>query len=265
VTGRCFVIADDVAEPVQLDQGDVVILNDRTSVVLSSGPRPGKIVESATTSAVRMHALVSLTPGRDVVIVGGHIDLNATGEALLLESLPGLSHIRGSSAQAVPLQRLLEDLVREMTVSGPGAQFAMHQHAQLLFLSVLRAALSDGPAFPAGWLRLLADERLAPAVRAMHAEPARAWHLDDLARTGAMSRTAFAQRFTAVAGVPPLTYLHQWRMRLAQRALREGDTPIGQLAPALGYSSESAFSNAFKRTVGVAPRRFRDASRASAR
>ena len=72
-----------------------------------------------------------------------------------------------------------------------------------------------------------------------------------------MSRTSFAERFRTVAGVPPLTYLHRWRMLLAQRALRDGDARVGSLAFELGYASESAFSTAFKREVGVSPLRYR--------
>lgn len=76
-----------------------------------------------------------------------------------------------------------------------------------------------------------------------------------------MSRSAFAGVFTSVAGVPPLTCLHQWRMRLAEQALLQEDTPVAELALSLGYASESAFSHAFKRETGVAPKRFRDAAR----
>ena len=76
-----------------------------------------------------------------------------------------------------------------------------------------------------------------------------------------MSRTTFAARFKVAAGVPPLTYLQQWRMRLAGRAPREHDTSLSALAQSLGYTSESAFSHAFKRAVGVAARRYREAAR----
>jgi AraC-like DNA-binding protein len=72
-----------------------------------------------------------------------------------------------------------------------------------------------------------------------------------------MSRTTFAVRFKAIVGVAPLTYLTEWRMRLAQRALREGNAPVSELAALLGYGSESAFSNAFKRVTGDAPKRYR--------
>jgi AraC-like DNA-binding protein len=72
-----------------------------------------------------------------------------------------------------------------------------------------------------------------------------------------MSRTTFAFHFRTVAGVAPLTYLTQWRMRLAERTLREQATPVAVVAQSLGYTSESAFSNAFKRVTGRSPRAFR--------
>jgi AraC-like DNA-binding protein len=83
------------------------------------------------------------------------------------------------------------------------------------------------------------------------------------ANAAAMSRTTFALRFKTVAGVAPLTYLLRWRMRLAERALRDGNTLVSELAASLGYTSESAFSNAFKRAIGTAPKRYQTALRAS--
>jgi len=66
-----------------------------------------------------------------------------------------------------------------------------------------------------------------------------------------------------VAGISPLAYLTNWRMRLAERALREENTSVSALSHQLGYTSESAFSNAFKRVMGNAPRRYRTAVRAA--
>ena len=110
---------------------------------------------------------------------------------------------------------------------------------------------------PPGWLRLLTDERLRPALRLMHAEPGKPWGLAELARVAAMSRTSFAERFRTVAGEPSLTSLSRWRILLAQRALRDSDIRVGALAVELGYASESAFSTAFKREVGESLLRYR--------
>jgi AraC-like DNA-binding protein len=59
-------------------------------------------------------------------------------------------------------------------------------------------------------------------------------------------------------GRSPLTYLLNWRILLAQRALRDGTSPISGVAQSVGYTSESAFSNAFKRVKGLGPKRYRD-------
>ena len=113
---------------------------------------------------------------------------------------------------------------------------------------------------PSG-LNVMADERLRPALTLMHEQPARTWSLDELARATTMSRTAFAERFRQVAGEPPLSYLTGWRMLLAQHELRSGDVRIGPLGLRLGYSSESSFSNAFKRRVGESPSSYRARTR----
>jgi len=92
----------------------------------------------------------------------------------------------------------------------------------------------------------------------MHREPARAWRLDELAREVAMSRTSFAVRFKKIAGVAPSTYLLNLRMRFAEQVLREGSMSVSELGFSLGYRTESAFSNAFKRTTGMAPKRYQN-------
>ncbi len=50
-------------------------------------------------------------------------------------------------------------------------------------------------------------------------------------------------------------------MRLAERALREGTRSVAVIAESIGYASESAFSNAFKRMTGQSPRDFRNVAR----
>lgn len=98
------------------------------------------------------------------------------------------------------------------------------------------------------------------ALRLIHGDPARRWQLADLASAAGMSRTNFALRFKEAAGIAPLAYHTQWRMRLADRMLRDDRAPIAAVSRALGYASESAFSNAFKRVTGLAPHHYRRAA-----
>jgi AraC-like DNA-binding protein len=138
---------------------------------------------------------------------------------------------------------------------------ASNQLAMFMFIEILRAHLESGLDLQTGWLKVLADKQMAPALRLMHSDPGKSWSLDDLARECATSRTTFATRFRRVAGVPPLTYLSNWRMRLAERVLRDTDRAVSDIADSLGFSSESSFSHAFKRSSEMGPKAYRQRSR----
>jgi AraC-like DNA-binding protein len=255
VCGRARLTADG-GGPIELEPGDVAILTNRSWVELQGGSGDGPRRELMPEPGFSSTDLVCADRGSDDVIIGGRVELNRAGQALLLQALPPVGHVRASAAAATTLRGSLDRLFDEVTGNRIGAAFAVRQHGQLLLLEMLRAYL-DQATLPPGWLRLLTDERLRPALTLMHAEPGKPWGLEELARAGAMSRTSFAERFRTVAGIPPLTYLHRWRMLLAQRALRDGDVRVGSLASELGYASESAFSTAFKREVGESPLRYR--------
>ncbi|ABM11784.1 transcriptional regulator, AraC family [Mycolicibacterium vanbaalenii PYR-1] len=251
-------LATDGYGPIDLEPGDVAILNGCTQVVLKGGPGAAPAtkldVEQSGDAFVRVDGAEC---GEADVIIGGHVDVNPTGAALLAQALPRVGLVRASADEATNLHAILNRVLDEVTGNRIGSAFAVQQQGQLLLLEVLRAYLAQADDLPPGWLRLLTDERLRPAVTSMHDEPGKPWRLEELARAAAMSRTSFAERFRAVAGVPPLTYLNAWRMQLARHALRDSDTRVGPLAFRLGYTSESAFSNAFKREVGMSPLRYR--------
>lgn len=257
-----WVAVEGMPDAVRLERGDVAVFDGSRAFVVASDPTPDP-VDATRLFADTPGPMIRYGGGEDVVFVGGHVELGRAGEELLLHALPPLLHVQAAAEEAPVLRWLLDQLLRELTAGRAGADFAADQLAQLMFVQVLRAYLADADALPAGRLRALADERISPALRLMHADPGRPWQLEELARAAAMSRTSFAQRFRTVAGVPPLTYLLDWRMSLARRALRDGETSVSALAQKVGYTSESAFSNAFKRTTGVAPRRYRDVARAA--
>jgi AraC-like DNA-binding protein len=198
-----------------------------------------------------------LGEGEDFVMVSGMVQIDARRQPLLLGGLPPLIHVTGTEPDAANLGWLLQQIVREMQPPArPGQSMVLAELAQLLFVQTLRVYLTQGGQDGGGWLRGLADRRLAPALACMHGDPGRAWSLEDLAREAGMSRTSFAVHFREVLGMPPLTYLTNWRMHLAERDLRAG-TSVLEVAAAVGYTSESAFSHAFKRAMGVAPGRYR--------
>jgi AraC-like DNA-binding protein len=260
VKGQCWVRIDGEAEPIRFDTGDVGLLAAKRSFVLASDLNVAPIDAMSAFSGAGT-TMAQLGDGADFGHIGGHVLLDPVSGRLLADVLPPWIHVPAASPQATAFRWLLDRLVEEGAAEQPGTQLASAQLAQLLFIQILRAHLKTSAPMPAGWLRALGDPRIAPALRLMHGDPARTWHLDELARACAMSRTTFAFHFRTTAGVAPLTYLTEWRMRLAERVLREESAPITVIAQSLGYASESAFSTAFKRVTGHSPKAYRVAMR----
>jgi AraC-like DNA-binding protein len=81
--------------------------------------------------------------------------------------------------------------------------------------------------------------------------------VDELGREVGLSRSALADRFIRLIGVPPMHYLANWRMQVAMQELRDTSASLAQVADMVGYESEAAFSRAFKKAVGAAPATWR--------
>jgi len=263
VKGRCWVRIEGETDALRFETGDVGLLAARRASILSSDPDV-EPVDAMSVFSGAGRSVATLGDGADFAHLGGHVLLDEASRRLIEDVLPPWIHIRADSPRAVVFRWVLDQLVDERRAAQPGAQLAGAHLSQLLFIQILRAHLETAGPLPAGWLRALADPRIAPALRLLHGEPARSWHLDELAKACAMSRTTFALRFRTAAGVAPLTYLADWRMRLAERALRDEDTPVAVVARTLGYASESAFSHAFKRSAGRSPKAWRSAARLEA-
>jgi transcriptional regulator GlxA family with amidase domain len=128
---------------------------------------------------------------------------------------------------------------------------------ELLFIHALRAYVGDDRHQKRGWLAAASDGRLKSAIEAIHADPAKDWTVDALARTAGMSRSAFAARFKNVLGQTPLEYMTSWRIYCASALLLTSPAPISEIAHKTGYASDAAFNKVFKRVTGYTPGMFK--------
>ncbi|MGS0891006.1 AraC family transcriptional regulator [Burkholderia stagnalis] len=257
--GACWYAVDGMSEPARVIAGDVLIISGTRTLTLASA---ADLVPGATTTPVVQDGddQYRLGAGRDFTMLGGHVRIDADRQALLRSGLPPIIHVRGTTAEAKPLSWLLEQLAAEMQDGRPGRTTVISALAQLLFIQTLRAYLAHASEGDEGWLKGFGDQRLAIVLSSIHGEPSRNWGLEELAKKAGMSRTSLAVRFREMMGIPPLAYLTQWRMYLARRELQAGAS-ISDAAAAVGYTSESAFSSAFKRVMAVAPGQYRRMSR----
>lgn len=261
VQGRVRLSADGSEACLILEAGDVGVLNGCRWLKLEGGSgdtAPLLLEPPASGTFVRVGEGAA---GTEDIVIGGRVAVNATGREVLLRALPSVAHIKSGTDAAPHLHDVIGRLFAEVSGRRAGSAFAVRQYGQLLLVEVLRAFIHNAD-LPPGWLKLFADERLRPALALIHDQYSSPPSLEELARTAAMSRTAFTERFREVAGTPPRSYLNQWRMLVAQRELQSGDARVRSLALHLGYSSESAFSTAFKRSVGESPLQYRSRMRA---
>ncbi|WP_051302121.1 AraC family transcriptional regulator [Sedimenticola selenatireducens] len=200
-----------------------------------------------------------LTPqGPDVEMVCASFEFGAGLNTPLARALPDVVVIRLADIPA--LDRALSLLFIEAGEHHCGQQAILNRMMEVIIVLVLRD-LMDQHRLQFGLLAGLADDRLARAINAMHAEPAREWSLEALAETANMSRARFANRFREVVGTTPGAYLGEWRLTVAQSLLRQGK-PVQYVADVVGYGSASALSRSFRAHVGQSPREWLKADQA---
>jgi AraC-like DNA-binding protein len=177
----------------------------------------------------------------------------------VLRALPRLIHVRPTSDQAAQWRETsLRYVVEQAERPGGRGEALMARLPELVLVDCLRQYAEGLPGQQAGWLGALKDPVLGRAIMLLHAQPATAWTVDELARGVAVSRSVLAARFVHALGVSPMRYLTQWRVQLAANLLR--DQPqlgMAAIAERVGYEGEAAFSRAFKRHLGVSPAAWR--------
>ena len=245
---------------ITLRQGDYLLLVAPATWTLGCGScRKEGIVEDAD---MHTRTLRVGSPGCEPVvrIMAGHFQTNPNVAGLLQRLLPAVLHIRAEEASSKRLNKLLTMINEEMELDNPGSTFVVQRLVEIMLVEALRAQLRMSGEIAPSLLGGLADTRLARAIRAIHDDIGRAWTVKKLSLIAGMSRSRFAESFVRQVGLSPIAYLTIWRLALAKEALRGTTRPVSEIALMTGYSSTSAFSNAFRSTVGCAPARYRAGS-----
>jgi AraC-like DNA-binding protein len=179
----------------------------------------------------------------------------------LLDALPRMIVVR---AAGTPEARAIAGLLNLMSAEVSGMQAGMDsvlcRLADVLFINVIRYWVAGQTPGVHKWLSALHDPQIGTALNLIHKQPATGWTVALLARRVALSRSAFAKRFTDLVGEPPLEYLTRWRMGIAAHLLRDRKLGLLDVGARVGYDSDVSFSRAFKRHSGQSPSVFRATS-----
>ncbi|GHF69774.1 AraC family transcriptional regulator [Amycolatopsis bartoniae] len=255
--GTCWLVSED-EEPVALEPGDVVLTTCGTEHGLSRTP-----CALAELPPVVMGPFPPAPGPFDFEFLCGSYRLDHGRVPQYLRTLPGLIVVSGRPGRHPELQALVALLRRDTTGTGMGAGATRPALQDLILVHALRRwheQHDDAAPWPT-----TGDPGVDAALRAMHQNPGRQWTVAQLGDLAGMSRTAFSRRFAGVVGQPPKGYLIRCRLAHGARLLRETDATLATIARRIGYSTEFAFSSAFRREYGTSPSHFRVGGRPARR
>lgn len=257
--GECFVELEGQA-PMHLTAGDAIVFPQGHAHLMCSEPG------MAPATGARLSEVLSRRPrqlaygggGATTRLVCGYLACDARLAKMLLAGLPPLVrvNVRGSNAGAW-LEASLRYALAEARSPRPGGAGVLAKLAEVLFIEVLRLYMNEQGEGRTGWLAGVSDRIVGAALKAMHAQPAQAWTLEELARVAGTSRSVLAERFQHLVGSSPMQYLGQWRMLLATHLLSRSNAPLAHIAEEIGYQTDTAFSRAFRREFGAPPAAWR--------
>ncbi|MGI4859607.1 MAG: AraC family transcriptional regulator [Janthinobacterium lividum] len=247
--------AGESARRVALREGDAVfLLHDIPHCLCASPVAPGP-------DAWRQHRGTMLPLATDAARRGsvglacGFFEFRSGLDGALLALLPDHLIARHGDAPLDGARTVFTLLRAEARLARTTPAPLIARLTELLFLYALRDPGRRDDIAPGLWPLLRQDE-LAPLVAAIVDAPAARWTTDTMAAYVHMSRARFCKRFAQVGGRPPAQFVTLLRMKLAAALLRAG-TSVQNVAEQVGYQSESAFAQAFKRVTGMQPGAYR--------
>lgn len=255
--GEAWLRSTRLGAPIRLRKGDIALLSR------------GFDHEIATAVDVPVRATVTPDDARvapepalddravQLTLVCGVYQFARTPLHPLFRDLPDSFVLRGDDVPAhSPIHAAIALLSAELSTARAGRDVVTRRLVDILFHYLLREWM-DRDGASAGWSRALRDPALERALSALHARVERDWTVESLAEVSGLSRAAFAKRFHELTGETPARYLAQVRMQRATQLLADPRTKLEAIAAAVGYGDAFVFSKAFKRTVGVSPREYR--------
>lgn len=259
LSGRCWLHKD--TEQILLEAGDLVILPQGIDHHLSNPLENSATLLNALPSK-RIGECASLLTfggeGEAALLICGGIQFAEPTLHPFLELLPTtlVLHTRQKHTEEKEfawLEATLTILGYEALALRPGYDAIMTRLADVLVMQTIRAWLEQNTNLQSSWLAALEDQRIGRVLVIIHQRAEEAWTVTSLASEVAMSRSSFSERFSQLVGMSPMKYLTRWRMFVASKWILDEHISLSEAAHRLGYSSEAAFSRAFKQCYHMPP------------
>ena len=248
-----------------IETGEVVLLPRNDMHLMGSDLRLPAVPGKEVIRPPRDGGLFSIHhggTGNCTRMVCGFLGCAGTEGNPVISSLPPLLRVKLQQGGAAEwIRSTFQYAAEEVSAGRPGSETVLAKVSELLFVEAVRRYAEELPDGRTGWFSGLRDPHVARALALLHRDITRRWTVDELGREVGMSRSALADRFIRLIGVPPMHYLAAWRMQVATGKLRDTSGSLAQVAETVGYDSEAAFSRAFKKAFGTAPATWRRSNR----
>lgn len=261
VQGRCHVQIVG-GEHYVLNAGDIILIPRGRSHVLSHEP-----VESAP--ALERVLADSNYDGRGILVAGdgdmsaatqmvcGHFSFRPGADHPLLRAMPPAMLISNADrARFSWLDELLRLLAKNVFADEQGSQSTVIRLSEIVYTEMLRVGAAEQTELRSIF-SAFSDKLIGRSLELIHTRADESWTIAKLASTVGMSRSRFAERFKALVGTGPMTYLTEWRLQKSLALLDDGRTNVGRVANNAGYQSAAAFARAFSSRFGVSPSAYR--------
>ncbi len=255
--GACYFDLNDGEAPIKLEQGCCYLLTRGDAFRLRDTSLSATIDFADALQYLDGRLLRYGGGGEQTTLVGGRFIFAGNSYPPVLDLLPPLIHFKVSDKELGALVATIELLANETDQPSLGSAMMVDRLADIFFIQTLRAYWLSDAQRGVGWLGAVADDKLVCAIRLIHQQFQREWSVAGLAKQAGMSRAVFSARFTEKLGTSPMAYLTRYRLYQAQQRLHKPGASMAQIAAEVGYSSEAAFSKAFKRELGIAPGAYR--------
>lgn len=262
--GACLVRIEGVDEPVDLAQGDLILIPRGASHDLYCGQDPAntilpfdQVLEKPDFDGTGVLINGDESQQSEALLICGQFSFELHARHSLMERLPPFIRLKNYGDSAGNwLEATLQILSKETDRRWLDDELIALKTSEIIFVQAIRGLIEEKS--PDGRsLGALSDRHLCRALDEFHKAPAYPWTLKSLANVAGMSRTGFAALFRKKMTMTPMRYISECRMEIARIVLRQPDATLSVIAKNTGYASDSAFLRAFKKEMGMTPTEFR--------
>jgi len=262
VKGSCWLKTGNEESPICLEEGDIVAFPTGGAHWLSDTPFSTRLPAAGVVEDILNGSNPFRPPNNSPqqsinTLLCGSFGYDSLINHPFLKDLPCFIHIKASATAEMDwLRFVVSALASESRYPSPGSTVMVDRLTEILFIQLMRIHTNKAPQ-SMRYMTALADPKIGAALNLIHSETHSNWNVERLAASVAVSRTRFTEKFTQLVGMPPKTYLLNWSMHKAKMQLQSSTAPMIDIAESAGYSSEAAFSKAFKQFFDSTPGRVR--------